>query len=87
MKIVFYFKFLTFINLIVCDNFYRSVICFICQSSVVLSMPLFTWLSLFGTVLRIRILRTRMFLGLLDDPDSLVRGTDPDPDPSIIKQK
>ncbi len=29
-----------------------------------------------------------MFLGLLDpDPDSLVRGLDPDPDPSIIKQK
>jgi hypothetical protein len=27
-----------------------------------------------------------MFLGLLD-PDLLVRGTDPDPDPSIIKQK
>jgi hypothetical protein len=26
------------------------------------------------------------FLGLLD-PDPLVRGTDPDPDPSIIKQK
>jgi hypothetical protein len=29
-----------------------------------------------------------MFLGLLDpNPDLLVRGTDPDPDPSIIKQK
>ncbi len=27
-----------------------------------------------------------MVLGLLD-PDLLVRGTDPDPDPSIIKQK
>jgi hypothetical protein len=26
-----------------------------------------------------------MFLGLVD-PDHLVRGTDPDPDPSIIKQ-
>jgi hypothetical protein len=38
-------------------------------------------------VLQIRI---HVFLGLLDpDPDSLVRGTDPapDPDPSIIKQK
>ncbi len=34
-------------------------------------------------MLRIRIL---MFLGLLD-PDPLVRGTDPDPDPFIIKQK
>jgi hypothetical protein len=29
-----------------------------------------------------------MFLGLLDpDQGPLVRGTDPDPDPSIIKQK
>jgi hypothetical protein len=28
------------------------------------------------------------FLGLLDsDPDSLVRGMDPDPDPSSIKKK
>jgi hypothetical protein len=36
----------------------------------------------FFPVLRIRIL---MFLGLLD-PDPLVRGMDPDPDPSIIKQ-
>jgi hypothetical protein len=35
--------------------------------------------------LRIRI---RKFLGLLDpDPDPLVRGTDPDPAPSIFKQK
>ncbi len=33
-------------------------------------------------VLRIRI---HMFLGLLD-PDPLVRGMDPDPDPSVIKQ-
>ncbi len=39
-------------------------------------------------VLRIRIRQIRMFLGLLDpDPDSLVRGMDPDLDPSIIKQK
>jgi hypothetical protein len=45
-------------------------------------------------VLRIRIRRIRMFLGLLDpDPDPLVRRmdpdppTDPDPNPSIIKQK
>jgi hypothetical protein len=38
-------------------------------------------------VLRIRIRRIRMFLGLLD-PDPLVRGTDPDPapDPSIISK-
>jgi hypothetical protein len=29
-----------------------------------------------------------MFLGLLDpDPLLLVRGTDPDPDPSVIKQE
>jgi hypothetical protein len=29
-----------------------------------------------------------MFLGVLDpDPESLVRGMDPDPDPSIIQQK
>jgi hypothetical protein len=42
------------------------------------------------TVLRIRIWihRIRMFLGLLDpDPDLLVRGMDPAPDPSIIMQK
>jgi hypothetical protein len=38
------------------------------------------------TVLRIRIRRIRMFLGLLD-PDPLVRGMDPAPDPSIIDQK
>jgi hypothetical protein len=31
-------------------------------------------------------IRIRMILGLLD-PDPLVRGTDPDLDPSIIKQK
>jgi hypothetical protein len=41
-------------------------------------------------VLRIRIRRICMFLGLLD-PDPLVRGMDldpaPDPDPSIAKQK
>jgi hypothetical protein len=41
---------------------------------------------LMRTVLRIRIRTVRMFLGLLD-PDPLVRGTAPDPDPSIIKQK
>jgi hypothetical protein len=31
-------------------------------------------------------IRIHMFFGLLD-PDPLVRGTDPAPDPSIIKQK
>jgi hypothetical protein len=43
-----------------------------------------------STVLRIRIHRIHMFLGLLDpDPDPLVRGMDPDldPDPSITKKK
>jgi hypothetical protein len=35
-------------------------------------------------VLRIRIHRIHMFLGLLDtDPDPLVRGMDPDPDPAL----
>ncbi len=39
-------------------------------------------------VLRIRIHRIHMFLGLLDpDLDLLVRGMDPDLDPSNIKQK
>ncbi len=38
-------------------------------------------------VMRIRIHRIHMFLGLLDpDPDPLVRGMDPDPNPSISKQ-
>ncbi len=31
-------------------------------------------------------IRIHMFLGL-PDPDPLVRGMDPDPDPSVIKQK
>ncbi len=48
--------------------------------------PLF--LSVLPPVLRIRIHRIHMFLGL-HDPDPLVRGMDPDPDPdpSIIMQK
>jgi hypothetical protein len=38
--------------------------------------------------IRIRIHRIHMFLGLLDPvPGPLVRGMDPDPDPSITKQK
>ncbi len=38
--------------------------------------------------IRIRIYRIRMFLGLpYPNSDPLVRGMDPDPDPSIIKQK
>ncbi len=42
--------------------------------------------SIFFAVLRIRICRIRMVLGLPDPyPDSLVQGTDPDP--STIKQK
>jgi hypothetical protein len=36
--------------------------------------------------IRIRIHRIHMFLGILD-PDPLVRGMDPDPDPSIVVQK
>ncbi len=40
----------------------------------------------FKAVLRIRIYRIHMFLGL-PDPDPLVRVMDPDPDPSIIMQK
>jgi hypothetical protein len=44
--------------------------------------------SRFQAVLRIRIHRIHMFLGLLDpDPDLSVRGMDPDLDPSITKQK
>ncbi len=39
-------------------------------------------------VLRTRIHRIHVFLGLLDpDPDPLVTGLDPDLDPSNIKQK
>ncbi len=38
------------------------------------------------TVLRIRNRRIRMLLGLLD-PEPLVRGRDPDPEPSISKKK
>jgi hypothetical protein len=39
-------------------------------------------------VMKIRIRRIRMFLGLPDpDPYQLVRGTDPAPKPSTIKQK
>ncbi len=38
--------------------------------------------TLFLPVLRIRIYRIHMFLGL-PDPDPLVRGMDPDPDPAL----
>jgi hypothetical protein len=42
--------------------------------------------SVLRILFRIRLIRT--FLGLLDlDPDPLVRGMDPVPDSSIIKQK
>ncbi len=43
-------------------------------------------ISVLRIQIRIRLLRIRLFLGLLD-PDPLVRGMDPDPDSSIIKQK
>jgi hypothetical protein len=46
----------------------------------------FSKYSLTAALFRIRIRRIRLFLGLLD-PDPLVRGTAPDLDPSIIKQK
>jgi hypothetical protein len=36
--------------------------------------------------IRIQIHRIHMFLGL-PDPDPLVRGIDPTPDPSVIKQQ
>ncbi len=49
------------------------------QSDIVLA-------QLSQAVLRIRIHRIHIFLGLRD-PDRLVRGLDPDPDPSIIMQK
>jgi hypothetical protein len=43
--------------------------------------------ALMKPVLRIRIRKIHMFLGLTDpDPDPLVRDTDPNADPSIIKQ-
>ncbi len=42
--------------------------------------------SFMGPVFRIRIHWIHMFLGH-KDPDPLVRGMDPDPDPSIMKQK
>ncbi len=46
---------------------------------------IFNWESVNKPVFRIRI---HKFLGLPDlDPDPLVRGMDPDLDPSIIKQK
>jgi hypothetical protein len=42
----------------------------------------------FEPVLRIRIHRINMFLGLPDpNPDPQVKSMDPDPDPSIIMQK
>ena len=62
-----------------------------CDQIVLLFLP---FLVQFLAVLRIRIHRIHVFLGLLDpdpDPDLLVRGMDPDPDPDLdpsnIKQK
>jgi hypothetical protein len=43
-------------------------------------------IHVFKSVLRIRIHRIHIFLGF-PDTDPLVRGMDPDPDPSIIMQK
>jgi hypothetical protein len=67
----------------------------LCSAAMGGVMPIFS--LLFGDVtailsyqavlrIRIRIHRIHMFLGL-PDLDPLVRGVDPDPDPSIIKQK
>jgi hypothetical protein len=42
--------------------------------------------AVFRILIRIRIHRIHMFLGL-PDPDPFVRGVDPDPDPFISKQK
>jgi hypothetical protein len=61
---------------------------------VVAVLSLYSWAAVLAAyrliahqaVLRIRIRRIHMFLGL-PDPDPLVRGMDPDPDPSIIMQK
>ncbi len=53
-----------------------------CGLEVGCPIAFFPVLVIKKTVLRIRI---RMFLGLLD-PDPLVRGSDPVPDPSVIKQ-
>jgi len=48
-------------------------------------MPLYlALLNLLKAVLRIRIHRIHVFLGLQDpDPNPLVRGMDPDPDPAL----
>jgi hypothetical protein len=50
-------------------------------------LPVFIlYFALFRTVFRIRIHRIHIFLAH-KNPDPLVRGMDPDPDLSIIKQK
>ncbi len=46
-------------------------------------VPVLICLITFVPVLGIRIHRNRMFLGL-QDPNPLVRGMDPDPDPSLF---
>jgi hypothetical protein len=73
------------------DNSYRTGIL---GSGSTMIQVLAYEITLLIPVLRIRIHRIHMFLGLLDpDPDPLVRGMDPDPDPeqdpdpSIIMQK
>jgi hypothetical protein len=52
----------------------------------VLDSPLLYNITVLRIRIRIQIHRIHMFLGLLD-PAPLVRGMDPDPDPSITKQK
>jgi hypothetical protein len=44
--------------------------------------------AVFWIRIRIQIHQIHMFFGLPDaDPDPLISGMNPDPDPSIIKQK
>ncbi len=65
--------------------FFHILCLLVCHSTQCLSCTKYASYKI-ATVLRIRIRRIQMFLGLLDpDPDPLVRGMDPDP--SIIKQK
>jgi hypothetical protein len=66
---------------------FHSIIIWMITLGGVSSEHIHKWVFfLFQAVLWIRIRRIRMFFGLLD-PDPLVWDMDPDPDPSIAKQK
>jgi hypothetical protein len=70
---------------LVLNNKACVIVCAMCVHP--LKMHCYPTICDLSAVLRIRS-RIRMFLGLLNpDPDPLVRGMDPDPYPSIIKQK